>query len=161
MPVKRDLGGGLIGISPEAQEKAVEWLYLPDQERKGLVSALGKELLPEMARLADVWGTDVLKAQCDEELCNSIGSLALEKNDLPGWLAQLPSVPKFVRLLGFINQQAGEGSLDTIIEQMQTFAGAARLADRAYVIEKGQIRWEGPISRLMADEAVRRAYLSV
>jgi hypothetical protein len=29
------------------------------------------------------------------------------------------------------------------------------------VIEKGLIRWEGPMARLMADEAARRAYLSV
>ena len=36
-----------------------------------------------------------------------------------------------------------------------------RGGDEINVIEKGQIRWEGPISRLMADEAVRRAYLSV
>jgi branched-chain amino acid transport system ATP-binding protein len=49
----------------------------------------------------------------------------------------------------------------TILLSEQNLRFAARLADRAYVIEKGEIRWEGPIARLMADEAVRRAYLSV
>jgi branched-chain amino acid transport system ATP-binding protein len=49
----------------------------------------------------------------------------------------------------------------TILLSEQNLRFAARLADRAYVIEKGQIRWEGPIARLMADEAARRAYLSV
>jgi branched-chain amino acid transport system ATP-binding protein len=49
----------------------------------------------------------------------------------------------------------------TILLSEQNLRFAARLADRAYVIEKGEIRWEGPIARLMADEAARRAYLSV
>ena len=49
----------------------------------------------------------------------------------------------------------------TILLSEQNLRFAARLADRAYVIEKGEIRWEGPIARLMADESVRRAYLSV
>jgi branched-chain amino acid transport system ATP-binding protein len=49
----------------------------------------------------------------------------------------------------------------TILLSEQNLRFAARLADRAYVIERGEIRWEGPIARLMADESVRRAYLSV
>jgi branched-chain amino acid transport system ATP-binding protein len=49
----------------------------------------------------------------------------------------------------------------TILLSEQNLRFAARLADRAYVIEKGQIRWEGAMTRLMADEAVRRASLSV
>jgi branched-chain amino acid transport system ATP-binding protein len=49
----------------------------------------------------------------------------------------------------------------TILLSEQNLRFAARLADRAYVIEKGLIRWEGPMARLMADEAARRAYLSV
>jgi branched-chain amino acid transport system ATP-binding protein len=38
---------------------------------------------------------------------------------------------------------------------------AARVADRAYIIEKGAIRFEGTMKALMADEAVRKAYLTV
>jgi len=38
---------------------------------------------------------------------------------------------------------------------------ARRLADRAYIIEKGQIKFEGPFARLDADLSLRRAYLSV
>jgi branched-chain amino acid transport system ATP-binding protein len=68
--------------------------------------------------------------------------------------------PVVVRALGEqIASLKREGLAILLSEQNLRFA--ARLADRAYVIEKGQIRWEGPISRLMADEAVRRAYLSV
>jgi branched-chain amino acid transport system ATP-binding protein len=49
----------------------------------------------------------------------------------------------------------------TILLSEQNLKFAARLADRAYIIEKGQIRWEGPMGRLLEDEAVRRTYLTV
>jgi len=49
----------------------------------------------------------------------------------------------------------------TILLSEQNLKFAARLADRAYIIEKGQIRWEGPMGRLLEDEAVRRAYLTL
>ena len=49
----------------------------------------------------------------------------------------------------------------TIVLSEQNLKFAARLADRAYIIEKGQIRWDGTMARLMEDEAVRRAYLTV
>jgi branched-chain amino acid transport system ATP-binding protein len=38
---------------------------------------------------------------------------------------------------------------------------ARRLADRAYIIEQGQIRFDGTMAALDADERLRRAYLSV
>ena len=46
-----------------------------------------------------------------------------------------------------------------IAEQNVKFA--RRLADRAYIIEKGQIRFDGTMAALAADESLRRAYLSV
>jgi branched-chain amino acid transport system ATP-binding protein len=49
----------------------------------------------------------------------------------------------------------------TIVLSEQNLKFATRLADRAYIIEKGQIRWDGPMARLMEDEAVRRAYLTM
>jgi len=49
----------------------------------------------------------------------------------------------------------------TILLSEQNLKFAARLADRAYIIEKGQIRWEGSMARLLEDEAARRAYLTV
>ena len=49
----------------------------------------------------------------------------------------------------------------TILLSEQNLKFAARLADRAYIIEKGQIRWEGPMGRLLEDEAIRRAYLTL
>jgi branched-chain amino acid transport system ATP-binding protein len=38
---------------------------------------------------------------------------------------------------------------------------AAHVADRAYIVEKGAVRFEGTMKALMADEAVRKAYLHV
>lgn len=52
-----------------------------------------------------------------------------------------------------------EGLTVLLSEQNLHFAGA--LADRAYVIESGRLRFEGPMQSLLADEALRKAYLSV
>jgi branched-chain amino acid transport system ATP-binding protein len=49
----------------------------------------------------------------------------------------------------------------TILLSEQNLKFAARLADRAYIIEKGEIRFEGPMAALMGDEALRRKYLTV
>jgi branched-chain amino acid transport system ATP-binding protein len=46
-----------------------------------------------------------------------------------------------------------------LCEQNMHFAEL--VSDRAYVLEKGQIRWQGTMQALVADETVRRAYLSV
>ena len=68
--------------------------------------------------------------------------------------------PVIVQALG---QQIGALKREglTILLSEQNLKFAARLADRACIIEKGQIRWEGAMSRLLEDEAVRRAYLTV
>ena len=68
--------------------------------------------------------------------------------------------PVIVRALG--EQIAGlkrEGL--TILLSEQNLKFAARLADRAYIIEKGIIRFGGPMAVLMADEDLRRKYLTV
>jgi branched-chain amino acid transport system ATP-binding protein len=68
--------------------------------------------------------------------------------------------PVIVRALG--EQIAGlkrEGL--TILLSEQNLKFAARLADRAYIIEKGIIRFDGPMAALMADEDLRRKYLTV
>jgi branched-chain amino acid transport system ATP-binding protein len=49
----------------------------------------------------------------------------------------------------------------TILLSEQNVKFARRLADRAYIVEKGQIKFEGSFARLDADESIRRAYLSV
>jgi branched-chain amino acid transport system ATP-binding protein len=49
----------------------------------------------------------------------------------------------------------------TIVLSEQNIKFARRLADRAYIIEKGQIKFEGAVAALDADEALRRAHLGV
>jgi branched-chain amino acid transport system ATP-binding protein len=49
----------------------------------------------------------------------------------------------------------------TIVLSEQNLKFARRLADRAYVIDKGEITFEGSIATLDADESRRRAYLGV
>ena len=49
----------------------------------------------------------------------------------------------------------------TIVLSEQNLKFARRLADRAYVIDKGEIKFEGSVAALDADESLRRAYLGV
>jgi branched-chain amino acid transport system ATP-binding protein len=52
-----------------------------------------------------------------------------------------------------------EGIAVLLSEQNLDFAAA--VADRAYVIEKGEIRYDGTMAALEADERLREAYLTV
>ncbi|MDP6604126.1 MAG: ABC transporter ATP-binding protein [Rhodospirillales bacterium] len=68
--------------------------------------------------------------------------------------------PRIVeRMAETIAQLKGEGIAILLAEQNLRFTG--QLADRAYVIETGGVRWQGPMAEFLADEAVQRAYLSV
>lgn len=49
----------------------------------------------------------------------------------------------------------------SILLSEQNMHFAELVSDRAYVLEKGQIRYTGAMHELAADESVRRAYLSV
>lgn len=49
----------------------------------------------------------------------------------------------------------------SILLSEQNMHFAALVSDRAYVLEKGQIRYQGSMAELEADEDVRRTYLSV
>lgn len=49
----------------------------------------------------------------------------------------------------------------SILLSEQNMHFAELVSDRAYVLEKGQIRYEGTMTELSANEEVRRAYLSV
>jgi branched-chain amino acid transport system ATP-binding protein len=54
-------------------------------------------------------------------------------------------------------KSAGIGVL--LSEQNVPFA--AEVADRAYVLEKGQVKFDGTFSELMANEGLRRQYLTI
>lgn len=58
-----------------------------------------------------------------------------------------------------INEMKRQGLSVLLSEQNLHFAEL--VCDRAYVLEKGQVRFAGTMAELDADEATRRAYLSV
>jgi branched-chain amino acid transport system ATP-binding protein len=58
-----------------------------------------------------------------------------------------------------VNVMKGEGLAVLLSEQNLHFASA--VSDRAYVIERGHIRYEGSIAELARDNVMREAYLSV
>ncbi|MDE3112982.1 MAG: ABC transporter ATP-binding protein [Chloroflexota bacterium] len=58
-----------------------------------------------------------------------------------------------------LHRLKGEGLTILLAEQQVPMALA--LADRAYVLESGWIRMEGPSARLLEDPAVKHAYLGV
>lgn len=58
-----------------------------------------------------------------------------------------------------VKEMKREGLAVLLSEQNLHFAKA--VADRAYVIEKGRLRFHGTIAGLFADETARKAYLSV
>lgn len=58
-----------------------------------------------------------------------------------------------------VREMKREGLAILLSEQNLHFAKA--VADRAYVIEKGHLRFQGTIASLFADDAARKAYLSV
>jgi len=49
----------------------------------------------------------------------------------------------------------------TVILSEQNLRFAERVSDRAYIIEKGRIRYRGTMDELAADEAERAAYLTI
>ena len=68
--------------------------------------------------------------------------------------------PLVVRDLALqIQRLKAEGLTILLCEQNTTFATA--LSDRAYVLEKGQVRFAGTIAALQDNEAVRQQYLAL
>ncbi len=80
---------------------------------------------------------------------------------LTGWFWLDPAISV---LIGFIIVLAAwrilkEGLSVLLSEQNIHFAGL--VADRVYVLEKGQVQWQGPMTDLEKDVAVQRSLLSV
>ena len=49
----------------------------------------------------------------------------------------------------------------SVLLSEQNLEFAALVSDRAYVLEKGQVRFEGSIEELEANDEVRRQYLTI
>ena len=63
------------------------------------------------------------------------------------------------RMAAAIGEMKAAGLAILLAEQNVRFARA--VADRAYVIEKGRIRADGPAAAVLADAAAARTYLAV
>jgi len=63
------------------------------------------------------------------------------------------------RMAAAIAELKAEGLSILLSEQNLAFAGA--VADRAYILEVGQVRHQGPMGALLADAPLRARYLSV
>lgn len=68
--------------------------------------------------------------------------------------------PKIVEQMALTIKQLKDDGMTVLLSE-QNLHFAALVSDRAYVIEKGHIRYTGTMADLAADEAVRQAYLSV
>ena len=68
--------------------------------------------------------------------------------------------PRIVRQMAETIRTLKAEGLSVLLSE-QNLAVAAAVADRASVIAKGRIRWEGGMQALLADEDARRAYLAV
>jgi branched-chain amino acid transport system ATP-binding protein len=63
------------------------------------------------------------------------------------------------QMVHMILELKAEGVSILLSEQNMHFAEL--VSDRAYVLEKGQLRFEGSMAELATNESVRRDYLSV
>ena len=68
--------------------------------------------------------------------------------------------PRVIASLEGQLRQLNRGGL-TILLAEQQFAFAARLCDHAYILEKGQVCYDGSMAALQADASIRQRYLMV
>jgi branched-chain amino acid transport system ATP-binding protein len=116
------------------------------------------DIFPVLARLAARKGGYLSGG---EQQMLTIGRTLMGNPDL--LLLDEPSeglAPLVVRDLGRqIQQLKAEGLTILLCEQNTKFA--ITLSDRAYVLEKGQVRFSGTIAELQDNEEVRRQYLAL
>lgn len=116
------------------------------------------EIFPVLTRLNDRKGGYLSGG---EQQMLTIGRTLMGNPDL--LLLDEPSeglAPLVVRDLGMqIRRLKDEGLTILLCEQNAKFATA--LSDRAYVLEKGQVRFSGTINELQDNEEVRRQYLAL
>jgi branched-chain amino acid transport system ATP-binding protein len=68
--------------------------------------------------------------------------------------------PRIVEEMADMILELKQEGLSVLVSE-QNLHFAALVSDRAYVIEKGQIRYAGTMAELEADDAVKREYLSI
>jgi branched-chain amino acid transport system ATP-binding protein len=157
-----------IGFVPEDRRIFADLSVRENLEVARKMSASGRatqwtvprvyELFPVLAQLEERKGGYLSGG---EQQMLTIGRTLMGNPDL--LLLDEPSeglAPLIVRDLGVqIQRLKDEGITILLCEQNARFATA--LSDRAYVLEKGQVRFSGTIAELQANEEVRRQYLAL
>jgi branched-chain amino acid transport system ATP-binding protein len=157
-----------IGFVPEDRRIFADLSVRENLEMARKVSASGRaiewtvprvyELFPILAKLDNRKGGYLSGG---EQQMLTIGRTLMGNPDL--LLLDEPSeglAPLIVRDLGVqIRRLKDEGITILLCEQNARFATA--LSDRAYVLEKGHVRFSGTIAELQANEEVRRQHLAL
>ena len=68
--------------------------------------------------------------------------------------------PLIVEQMAAMIQALKKEGLSVLLSE-QNLPFAAAVSDRAYVLEKGQVRFTGTMAQLQDDESVRRQYLAL
>jgi len=115
-------------ISDEVYQKVVEFIYLPDKERKNFILTVDKRLLTQILQLAFHWKLDELRQMCDDELFKHLIEFNIEAENLSRLLelAEYHFAPKLALLLNFV-KRAANGNVYTILEQMNSPGQATQL----------------------------------
>ena len=77
-----------------------------------------------------------------------------------GFLSKLPAPePVLTELRQQLRRLKASGLTIVLAEQNVRFV--SDLGDRVYILEKGMVRYDGPMTRFLADAEVRQTYLAV
>ena len=161
-----------LGFVPEDRRIFTDLTILENLE-------IGRKLAPTGAV------ADVRPAWTPERLFELFPNLAEARNRSAGRMSggeqQMLTVARTLmgNPLAILLDEPSEGVAPVIIEQMadmilnlkregvsiilseQNLRFAALVADRAYVLERGEIKFEGAMQALLRDESARRAYLEL
>ena len=153
-----------IGFVPE-DRRIFPDLTVTENLRVGAASTGGAfgvarvyQLFPKLSSLADQRGGSLSGGE--QQMLTIARTLMTSPRLL---LLDEPSeglAPVVVKALGDAIAELKSRGL-TILLSEQNVKFARRLADRAYIIERGEIKFAGAIAELDRDESMRRAYLGV
>jgi branched-chain amino acid transport system ATP-binding protein len=182
LEVRRGEVVALMGRNGAGKSTTLKTLIGMLAKRKGNVSFLGHDISKSEPRWADGTEAPLWTPERLFKLFPNLGEMPNRPGGrMSGGEQQMLTVAR--TLMGnpylVLLDEPSEGVAPVIVEQManmilelkaqgvsillseQNMHFAELVSDRAYVLEKGQIRYHATMAELAANEEVRRAYLSV